>query len=160
MHPTALPHCCLLALLALLTMATPGAQARVWPFSGYEWAVRPPGQGEGPGPNDWNDDAANVQTLPSTGWLQIALVRNATAGTYSCSEVYALQPLGYGAYSWIVRGAVDALGGGDPHVVLGLFLYRDDSHEIDLELSRWGNASVGANNGDFVVQVRCVGSHR
>ena len=35
-------------------------------------------------------------------------------------------------------------------VIAGVFIYRDDDDEIDLELGRWGDA--GAANAQFVVQ--------
>ena len=38
----------------------------------------------------------------------------------------------------------------DPFVVVGLFTYLDDTHEIDIELSRWRVASDPA--GQYVVQ--------
>lgn len=33
-----------------------------------------------------------------------------------------------------------------------MFLYKNDTRELDIELARWGNGSNGAPNGDFVNQ--------
>lgn len=38
----------------------------------------------------------------------------------------------------------------DPRVVVGLFNYLDDTHEIDVELSQWGNPNI--QNTQYVVQ--------
>jgi len=55
-----------------------------------------------------------------------------------CSEVTLNEEYGYGIYSWEIEGDVHSLGNSDPFVVLGLFLYKDDSHELDIEFARWG----------------------
>jgi hypothetical protein len=118
-------------------------------FAGYTWAVRASGSG-GPGPNAWSDAAALVD---GNGHLHLQLIKDASAPAgFACSEVNLNMALGYGAYSFDLLGPVDALGNGDPHVVLGMFLYQNDSNEIDIEMARWGDASTGANNADCVVQ--------
>ena len=38
----------------------------------------------------------------------------------------------------------------DKNVVLGLFAYKDDSHEVDIEYSKWGISNY--NNGWYTVQ--------
>jgi hypothetical protein len=40
----------------------------------------------------------------------------------------------------------------DPYYVLGLFSYYNDTREIDVEFSRWGNATSSANNANFANQ--------
>jgi hypothetical protein len=69
---------------------------------------------------------------------------------FNCSEVTLAEPLGFGRYEWDVVGDVSSLGGADPNVVLGMFLYRNDTLELDIELARWGNAHATAHNADFV----------
>jgi hypothetical protein len=47
---------------------------------------------------------------------------------------------------------VDALAQRDPNLVLGLFLCRDDTHELDVEFARWGSTGTEATNADYVNQ--------
>lgn len=114
-------------------------------FSGYTWSVRS-GQG-GPGPNAWN---------PSNVWLDahghLHLKITLRDGQWSCAEVTLQQRLGFGRYQFEVEGPIHQF---DPNIVLGLFNYptrdvgSDATHEIDIEIARWGNAAYP--NGNFVV---------
>ena len=75
------------------------------------------------------------------------------ADAWHCVEVSLPPPtLGYGTYEFAVRGAVDDLADGDPSLVLGMFLYKDDAHELDVEFARWGATGGKANNADYVNQ--------
>ncbi|EGD79506.1 hypothetical protein PTSG_10077 [Salpingoeca rosetta] len=137
-------------------------------FAGYEWAVRENATPQGPGPNIFSRDNVRVD---AQGRLLLSLRKvNATtqaasaavvpetkassqpAHNYTCAEVSLTRPLGYGTYSFEVAKDVHALGQGDPFIVLGMFLYKDDTHEIDIEVAQWGNPDPSAANGDFVVQ--------
>jgi hypothetical protein len=66
------------------------------------------------------------------------------AGT---AELTSTQTFGYGTYVFYTMSRVDTL---DKNAVLGLFTYKDDSHEVDIEFSKWGIADL--NNGWFTVQ--------
>jgi hypothetical protein len=70
-------------------------------------------------------------------------------GAWQCGEVSLAESLGYGNYSWTVSSSLQSF---HESVVLGLFIYEDDAHEIDAEFSRWGNSSWAATNADFAVQ--------
>lgn len=113
-------------------------------FAGHTWNVKSGGRKMGPGPNLFSDSPENVW-LDDEHYLHLAVTQR--RGTWRCAEVVAHQSLGYGEYRWVISGDLAAL---DPRVVLGLFLYEDDSNEIDFELSRWGQ-KTGAN-AQFVVQ--------
>ena len=120
-------------------------RARSITFAGHSWTVKT-GQGVGPGPNDFADTSDNVR-LDGTGQLHLALTQR--DGRPVCAEVVG-PALGYGVYEWVVSGD---LAGLDPNTVLGLFIYRADQseEEIDfLEVSRFGEKA----NADcqFVVQ--------
>lgn len=120
-------------------------------FSGYQWTVRSSGGNkQGPGPNFFNDGERNV-FVDAQSALHLVLSHDNSSG-WQCAEVVAAKPLGYGSYTFTTQGRVDNLGERNPHVVLGMFLYQDDSHEIDIEMSRWGNATAGAANADNAVQ--------
>lgn len=62
------------------------------------------------------------------------------------------QSLGLGTYTFNVASP---LGGLDPNIVLGLFTWNDDPaynhREIDVEFSRWGDAT-DPTAGQYVVQ--------
>lgn len=55
--------------------------------------------------------------------------------------------MGYGTYIWLVDKKFSKI---DQSAVVGLFSYFNDTAEIDIELSQWGNARK--NNTQFVVQ--------
>jgi len=110
-------------------------------FAGLDWYVRT--TYGNPGGNAWNNNSSSV-------WVDEAglhlTVKKDAKGWY-CTEVSALEPLGYGLYTFKLIGRTDLL---DKNVVLGIFLYEDDSQEIDIEFGRWGNAS--ADSSQYVVQ--------
>ena len=92
---------------------------------------------------------ANV-SVDGNGHLHMRIVNR--GGTYTESEVFTTQTLGFGTYQWQIEGAVDQM---DPTTVLGLFNYGakagvgvDAENEIDIEFSRWNNTCKGCN-ADF-----------
>jgi hypothetical protein len=92
---------------------------------------------------------ANV-SIDSNGYLHLRIVnRN---GTFTASEVFTTENLGFGTYQWQIEGPVDQM---DPSTVLGLFNYGPKAHvgvdaenEIDIEFSQWGKTCKGCN-ADF-----------
>ena len=116
--------------------APTASETRVVRFSGYDWEVRPPGEG-GPGPNSWDQSGVWVD---AQGRLHLRLTRR--GGRWQCAEVTSLRSFGFGRYQFQVTGRLDRL---DPNVVFGLFDYPrrgdgpDGTNEIDIEYSRWGN---------------------
>lgn len=114
-------------------------------FSGYNWKIRnSPDSTSTPGPNYWSNSTSNVW-VDSSGWLHLKITQQ--NGKWLCPEVYTLQALGYGTYVFHTASPIDSL---DKNVVLGLFTYKDDSHEVDIEYSQWGKRD-GYNSG-FTVQ--------
>jgi hypothetical protein len=114
-------------------------------FSGYNWKVRnSPDAPSTPGPNYWSNSTGNLW-VDSNSWLHLKIT--CRDGKWYCPEVYTLQALGYGTYVFHTASPVDSL---DRNIVLGLFTYQDDSHEVDIEYSRWGQDD-GFNSG-FTVQ--------
>lgn len=129
--------------LAALLICVSQIQARTIEFSGYQWDVRPTGDG-GPGPNHWDEN--NVSVDPN-GYLHLALTQR--DGQWYCAEVNTQVKLGFGLYKFSVIGRVDTL---DPNVVLGLFNYPtpdigpDGTNEIDIEFAHWGDALSPIDN--------------
>jgi hypothetical protein len=114
-------------------------------FSGYAWKTRnSPQEASAPGPNYWSNSTQNVW-VDGKGCLHLKIINH--NGKWYCPEVYTLQALGYGTYVFHTASPVDNL---DKNVVLGLFTYKDDSHEVDIEYSRQGQE--GGFNSGFTVQ--------
>ena len=87
------------------------------------------------------------------GFGQLHLAITKVRRHWAVGEVVNTQSLGYGTYTWVLASRVDNL---DPNMVLGLFTYDSadpafNNREIDIEASRWGNAS-DPTNAQFVVQ--------
>lgn len=121
-------------------------------WRGFDWEVKNSGPfAFGPGPNRFSDSANNVW-VDAAGRLHLRITFR--DGQWYCAEVVSRRPFGYGTYRFFVDSAVDTL---DPNVVLGLFTYDDDPtgtgghRELDVEISRWGDAADVANS-QFVVQ--------
>jgi hypothetical protein len=117
-------------------------------FAGRAWEIKS-GSRIGPGPNEW---AAENVRLDDLG-LHLRLDR--AGGRWRCAEVRTRRSLGYGDYTWEVEARLDRF---DPSVVLGLFTYRNDLSELDIEFARWGWDQAKA--GQFVCQPAGVRGNR
>jgi hypothetical protein len=140
-----------LTLLAPLyiSMANPAAQAATYPstinFSGYTWYIENSNnQKVNPGPNYWSNSPQNVW-VDANGYLHLKITYS--NDKWSCAELTCTQTFGYGTYVYYVASRVDNF---DKNVILGLFAYKDDSHEVDIEFSRWGNSTY--KNGWYTAQ--------
>ena len=114
-------------------------------FAGYSWHVRDSDLSN-PGPNHWSCSCENVW-VDDKGWLHLKIAQR--NGKWYSSELSTIQPLGHGKYTFHVDNSVYDV---DKNVVLGLFAYKDDEHEVDIEFSRWGN--LKADLTWFTVQPR------
>lgn len=117
---------------------------RIIKFSGYEWQVKSSEGKLSPGPNFFDPSSDSV-FVDAKGHLHLK-VRKAEKG-WTCSEVVLNKSLGYGTYPFTLASPPSAL---DDNLILGLFVYEDDTKEIDIELAKWGDSS--APNAQFVVQ--------
>jgi hypothetical protein len=111
-------------------------------FGGYTWETKQ-GARLGPAANRWL--GSNVK-ITDDGGMRLRIDRD-EQDRWTCAEARVTQPLGYGEYRWTIAGNLDAM---DSHAVLGLFLYQDDRHEIDFELSRWAGRG-DTWNGQFAI---------
>jgi hypothetical protein len=116
---------------------------RIIEFSGCTWYVKS-GYG-GPGPNYWSDSEENVWLDPN-GWLHLKI--RYKDGIWYCSEVYTTEFTRYGIHRFYVISRLDSL---DRNVVLGLFIYANDTTEVDIEFSKWGQI-IPTHNAQYVVQ--------
>jgi hypothetical protein len=100
-------------------------------WSGYDWTLK---SGiKGPGSNYWNPNNAYVD---SAGELHLEL--NYKDGHWNCVELDSVEDFTYGKYTWVVSSKSLNM---DKNVILGLFTYTDDTHEIDIESGQWGDSS-------------------
>ena len=140
---------CLLIIAAqtfcgAMTTATRAAPRNVLVWKGRTWNVTTGGMaGVAKG------DPANV-SVDENGYLHLRIVNR--GGTYTASELFSVDKLGFGTYQWQIEGHVDDM---DKSTVLGLFPYgpkagigTDAESEIDIEFSKWNDTCNGCN-ADF-----------
>lgn len=84
------------------------------------------------------------------GYLHLRIVKRDE--TYTSSEMFSKEKMGFGTYQWQIEGALLNM---DKSTVLGLFSYGptarigvDAENEIDIEFSQWNNTCHGCN-ADF-----------
>ena len=116
-------------IFSSLSAPTFAAETKTIDFSGYTWTVK--SGFNGPGPNNWDDSSSSV-FLDDTNQLHMKVSK--IADQWYSSEVYLPSSLGYGTYEWETPSRVDKI---DTNLVLGLLMYQDDTHEIDIEFSQW-----------------------
>jgi len=92
---------------------------------------------------------ANI-SVDANGYLHLRIINR--EGTFTASELFTTQKLGFGTYQWQIEGRVDRM---DKVAVLGLFNYGaqagigvDGENEIDIEFSQWNDTCHGCN-ADF-----------
>jgi hypothetical protein len=132
----------LLATLLMIGLARDAAAADlIW--KGHTWKVTSGGMA-----GVCQGDPKNV-TVDANGYLHFRITN--TGGTWTASEIFTTDKLGFGMYQWQVDGPIDKY---DKNIVLGLFPYgpaagigADGTNEIDIEYSRWGQAN--GVNGDW-----------
>jgi len=112
-------------------------------FSGYEWAIKA-GNSLGPDSNEFSANQENVW-IDNQGYLHLKVTKRDEI--WYCAEIYLMQSLGFGTYTFQLSSRVDLL---DKNVIGSPFVYRDSVHELDVEFSRWG--VDGGVNAQFVVQ--------
>jgi hypothetical protein len=112
-------------------------------FSGYIWETRNSILSD-PGPNYWSNRPENLW-IDDEGFLHLKITYS--DGRWVCPEICSAQPFGFGTYTFYTASNIDTL---DKNVVLGLFAYKDDNHEVDIEFSRWGIDDY--TNAGFTIQ--------
>ena len=120
------------------------SEARTIEFAGQTWAVKAGGP-MGPGPNQWSDSSESVW-VDEQGRLHLKIRK--IDGVWHCAEVTSQVTATHGVYRFKIDSDTHAF---DRNTVVGLFTYNNDTEEIDVEMSRWGNPA-DPNVGQFVVQ--------
>jgi hypothetical protein len=146
------------ALSTMMTYATPTStnggtddERRIIEFAGRSWVVKE-GLRRGPGNNNWSDSPQSVW-VDDEGKLHLR-IRNVDGVWYS-AQIISVDDTSYGQHRFFVETPLHEI---DENVILGLFLYQDDHHELDIEISRQGQPE-GAN-AKFVVQPYHRDGHR
>jgi MYXO-CTERM domain-containing protein len=131
------------ALVATVLCLAAGADAATLAWKGHTWQLTSGGMA-----GVCQGDPKNV-TVDANDYLHLR-ISNGTTG-WTASELFTTDRLGFGTYQWQVDGPIDSY---DKNVVLGFFPYgpaagigADGTNEIDIEYSRWGQAS--GPNGDW-----------
>jgi hypothetical protein len=138
----------LLLSLVIAALALPAAaDARTLNWSGYTWQVRHSPGIEGPGPN-WFSDSPSSAYIDKKDKLHLRVTRDPATGMWTSAEVFSDAWLGNGKYTWVVEAPGDAI---DTNLTVGMYKYYDLTHEIDVELAKWG---LPANpiNAQYTVQ--------
>ena len=113
-------------------------------FSGRTWEIEKSSEITQPGDNYFYYNASS-DYVDANGYLHMSLL-NVNGSRYA-SEVDLEESLGYGTYTFVVQGDLRNL---DRNAVFGLFTWDNSGNdtpgnqynrEIDMEISRWGNAS-------------------
>jgi len=133
-------------------------------FSGYLWGVKVAECPFDPGPNRFSESEENVwKDEEGQLHLKIHLEENPPScdpsrHRWTASEVYLLEPLGYGEYIFQLASRVDAL---DRRAVFSPFIYHHPPPvgEFDTEFSR-GIGIPAPNNAQYVVQPWSVQGNR
>ena len=109
-------------------------------WKGLDWCVYT--DRSDPGNNYWNDQGVWVD---NQNRLHLTIINN--GGKWYCSGLETVDKYTYGTFTWTVASPVYTF---DKNSVLGLFTYRDDNNELDIEPSRWGFEDD--TNLDYTVQ--------
>jgi hypothetical protein len=126
-------------------MASTSEKRKIINFSGYDWYVKSSYSDKtGPGPNYFSDSENNVW-VDNQGRLHLKITyRNSQ---WNCAEVIMLKSYGHNKYVFYLDSRPDLL---DMNIVLGLFTYKNDLEEIDIEFSRW--SIEGNQEAQYAIQ--------
>jgi hypothetical protein len=136
---------CLFALLVILILSTSIGTTEypsngVLKWKGNYWYLTS-GKSD-PGDNYWNNTGAWID---NQNRLHLTIVQD--KGIWKCTELSSQKDYLYGTFTWTVASPVYTF---DKNCVMGLFVYKDDNHELDIETTKWSNAY--GNNLWYTVQ--------
>jgi len=116
-------------------------------FSGYDWSLRTIASDRGGTNNLYDPDNAWTD---SSGALHMRITKK--SGRWVCAQLALNRSLGYGTYVLVIRDVSHL----QPAEVLSMYTF-DEWHgdeyyrEMDLEISRWGDAA-NKNNAQYGIQ--------
>jgi hypothetical protein len=136
---------CFLALFFLMVSAMP-TEATQYPsngvlkWKGQTWNVRSE-YGE-PGPNYFSSSGAWID---NQNRMHLSVVKK--NGKWYCTEIDSRDKFKYGTFTCEIASSVFTY---PRNSICGMFTYLDDSQELDIEMTRWGETS--GNNIWYSVQ--------
>jgi hypothetical protein len=115
----------------------PPSPTKLLPFSGYDWRVRMVSADRG-GLNNLYD--ADNAVTDADGALHLKISKK--SDRWTCAQLVLTRSLGYGTYIFVVRDTSHL----EPAAVLSMHTFDQtggDQHyrEMDVEISRWGDAA-------------------
>ena len=115
----------------------PPSPTKLLNFSGYDWKVRMVSADRG-GLNNLYD--ADNAVTDADGSLHLKITKK--SGRWTCAQLVLTRSLGYGTYIFVVRDTSHL----EPAAVLSMHTFDQgggDQHyrEMDVEISRWGDAA-------------------
>ncbi len=119
-----------------------GRQGDVVDFAGRKWDIKYSNTPVGPGPNNFSRLYDDVW-VDENGYLHLTIAKH--NDTWYSSEVVGQDNLGYGTYIFTIQA--DPMSFSE-NVVFGLFtwdnntLLTDGNSEVDIEFSKWGDATA------------------
>jgi endo-1,3-1,4-beta-glycanase ExoK len=150
-----------LMVSAMPTGATEYPSNGVLTWKGQTWNVRSE-YGE-PGPNYFSSTGAWID---NQNRMHLKIVKN--KGKWKCTEIDSQRKYLYGTYTMRVASPIFKF---DKNSVCGIFTYLDDSHELDIEASRWSETkgndlwysvqpySIKGNNKGFLIPSSITGTN-
>ena len=147
--------CCALFVLSSCQQSDPPSFGRSGTevyFSDMVWDVKVyENQTHGPGPNYFSPYEDDI-FVDEDGYLHMRIANH--DDKWFSSEIVSRKITGYGKYKWVIEGDFVNV---PSNTVVGLFtwdnttFFSDGNSEIDIELSKWGNAS-DPNTLQYAVQ--------
>jgi endo-1,3-1,4-beta-glycanase ExoK len=95
-----------------------------------------------PGNNYWNESGAWID---NQNRLHLSIIKK--GGKWYCTGLGSESKYTYGTITWTVASPVHTF---DKNSIFGLYTYQDDTHELDIESTRWGHKS--GDDSDYSVQ--------
>lgn len=138
----------ILPILAFLLAGQVYGQDKSLDFAGREWEIKKRTSPSGPGGNLFSDSQDSVQVKNGNLHLKIRQINVNGEDKWHSAQANLLEPLGYGTYQFELASNVEAF---NEHVVLGLFVYQNDTNEVDIEFTRWGDPTT-VEVGQYVTQ--------
>jgi hypothetical protein len=129
------------------TGAIQEAPTKLLKWSGYDWQIRTIASDRGGLNNLYSPENAWTD---ASGGLHLQIKKR--GGRWTCLEMKLTRSLGYGTYIWVVKDVSQI----EPAAVLSFNTFDDwggEQHfrELDIEISRWGDAA-NQNNAQYAVQ--------
>jgi len=121
----------LLSLMCITASATTYPVGGVIHWKGYDWTLK--SGYTGPSYNYWNNTGVNCW-IDDDNKLHMMIRNNTETGNWECTQLNNQYSWTYGTFTWETESQIDEF---DPRTVVGLYTYKDDNHEIDIEYSNW-----------------------